>query len=480
MSGTGLLLLLAVSALYFLVRSWLINEFDHTLEIKARALITLTEQEAQGVEFDFADEYIPEFENRDEPEYFQIWVNGANVLERSRSLGDSDLPHIKPRDTQPRYRDLDLPSGSRERLIYMDFVPQVDDDSSEDVDVPLDPTVESEHMELHVASIAVARSREGLDSRLVALRVGLAVFVGVFLVSTAWLIATVLRIGLRPLELAAHQVRNLDENSLDQGIAIGSRPKELEPLLKYLSNLLVRLHDAIIRERTLSSDIAHELRTPIAELRSLAEIGARWPEDTAMVRQYFADSRSIARQMEHVVVNLLSLARLEAGIEQVNGTPFLLALAISNCWRVVEKRAVERNMNLQLEVLHGCEVETDQGKFEIIVTNLLSNAVMHGQQGQDVLCAAIEGDRCTALTITNKVRELDESDLPYLFDRFWRKDAARPVGEHAGLGLAIVRGLSRLLNIELSVSLDAAANFRISLEIPRPPQSETTSGGVRA
>ena len=92
-TGTGLILLLAAAILYFSIEYWLHKEFDQALESKARALVTLTTQDESGVELDFADEYMPEFEREVEPEYFQVLIDDKNVLERSRSLGRLDLPH---------------------------------------------------------------------------------------------------------------------------------------------------------------------------------------------------------------------------------------------------------------------------------------------------------------------------------------------------------------------------------------------------
>ena len=172
---TGLILILATVILYLTITNWLQNEFDRTLESKARALMTLTEQDKSGVELNFADEYMSEFERKEEPDYFQLLLDDRTVLERSRSLGTLDLPHIEPLFPQPRFADLKLPDGRSGRLIQVDFVPQVDDDRGVDVDVPLDPTKSVAGW--RVASITVARSRESLDTRLTALVLCLGGFV---------------------------------------------------------------------------------------------------------------------------------------------------------------------------------------------------------------------------------------------------------------------------------------------------------------
>ena len=93
----------------------------------------------------------------------------------------------------------------------------------------------------------------------------------------------------------------------------------------------------------------------------------------------------------------------------------------------------------------------DRDKLRLMVTNLLSNAIVHGKRGQGIRCFATQEKGCVKLTIANRSDELVESDLPYLFDRFWQKDPARSAQQYGGLGLSIVQALARLLDIEVTV-----------------------------
>src|SRR5688572_22532591 len=109
--GSSLLILAAGLLLSGWISRRLLAEMDHALLAKARALVTLTGQEAGEVEIDFADEHMPEFSAvtaGGEPEYFELWLADGTVLERSESLGSHDLPRFPRLAKEPRFRDVSL------------------------------------------------------------------------------------------------------------------------------------------------------------------------------------------------------------------------------------------------------------------------------------------------------------------------------------------------------------------------------------
>jgi len=182
---------------------------------------------------------------------------------------------------------------------------------------------------LATAILVVARDREDLDALIRLLNVSFSVVAAVLMAAIAVLVGALLRFGLRPLDEVSRQVETLDAESLDVRIRVPSPPAEIVPVIARLNALLQRLEEAFERERRLSSDVAHELRTPIAELRSIGEVAARWPGNRESVARFFADVREIALQMERIVVHLLlALATLHQSPpfqalmpQRVNSTP---------------------------------------------------------------------------------------------------------------------------------------------------------------
>jgi two-component system sensor histidine kinase QseC len=317
-------------------------------------------------------------------------------------------------------------------------------------------------------TLLVARERQELDAAVHRLDLTVAGMGVGLMVVLAGLMQLALRVGLRSLDRLTGQVRALDVTSLAGRIDVKRPPREIAVVVEQVNALLARLEAGFKRERRLSSDIAHELKTPIAELRNLSEVGARWPEDRASVRQFFEDAGAIAQQMERVVVHLLALARYDEGREQVWTTPVWVAEAVDAAWKPLAPEAAAKGLVLRQEIARGLRFETDPEKFALIVSNLLSNAVAYSPSGTAVVCESGEMAGRALVSFSNRADHLEPQDLAVMFDRFWRKDETRTGGHNVGLGLALVRAMADLLHIEIEAQLLSDRTLRITLSRPVP------------
>jgi two-component system, OmpR family, heavy metal sensor histidine kinase CusS len=274
------LLLAAGLGLRIIVAQSLQGEFDRALLAKARGLVALTEQEGDQVEFEFESEHMPEFGGGGAAEYFELWLADGSLLRRSPSFDQSDetrgarLPRSPHRTATPSFRDVRLPDGRRGRQIQIEFVPALDTEDDPAGGVATPPAEASSRP---AATLLVAREREEIEAAVHRLELTLAGLGLGVMVALAGLAQLALRVGLRSLDLLTGQVRALDATSLETRVRVPAPPEEIAVVVEQVNALLARLEAAFRRERRLSSDIAHELKTPIAELRNLSEVGARWP-----------------------------------------------------------------------------------------------------------------------------------------------------------------------------------------------------------
>lgn len=461
--GVGLLLLTAFTILEQRFRQQLEREFDRNLLAKTMTLVTLTTQQTGQVELDLADEFMPEFEAPTHPEYFELWLADGTLLERSRSLGEQDLPRDQLSLDKPSFKNMILMDGREGRLIQIRFIPHTKDrpgDEHRNTEYILEPKRDGQsEMQAH---IAVARGREDLDALIWTTRYTLGTTGLLMLIAMILLVRLSVLRGLDPLREISTQVQSMTAESFDTRIQLKQRIQELDPIVKQLNRLLDRLSASLERERQFSGNVAHELRTTLAELRAMAEVGGKWPDDKELIKDFFDDLLGVTEDMHNTITNLMALARCESGKQEIEDQPINLAGLVRETWTRFANQACEKGLEID-DRLDNVIVQTDRRKVELILINLFNNAVEYSPSNEKIIVST-KGDGTTiGLTFINTTHDLDESDLINLFDRFWRKDAARTSRHHAGLGLSLVKALADALNLNLSSRLRHGKIFQIEL-----------------
>jgi len=483
----------------FVLHARLVHEFDRALEAKARALIAVTSREGRRVDIDFRSESMPEFakeeaddievqqdkeENNEEEEtgYFEIFLQDGTVIRRSPSLERDDLPLRLDSSKEAAFRNVKLPDGRRGRLVQIAFEPRVEPLKTE-VQEPLDEdqvelpaSVDEQSLRL---LLVVARDRERLDALLNSVYLTLAALTALLLGAIGLLVHRSIHRGFRPIEAINTQITRIGPATLEARVDLASSPTELATIVTALNGLLERIESGFARERKFSSDVAHELRTPVAELRAACEVGAKWPDDPAAIQNFFGDIREIALQMERIVTTLLMLTRCDAGTATVERKTVPLAGLVVQCWERMVEKAGKKGLRFRSRVDPAVTVKTDRDKLEMIVQNLLENAVAHSVPETLIDCECAFVDSRVDLTLANEAANLTPEDLRHVFDRFWQKDRARSAQDRFGLGLSIVKALADLLGIGLRVNLRESSRFEVCLSFSAE-NGRAASGLTRA
>jgi signal transduction histidine kinase len=440
LGATLLLLGGGLAAMFFAARDAAIDQFDFALRAKALALSTLTFATDDGVRVEFSDRFFRGFEDRKPRDFFELWSTMGQPIARSESLTRArELPRRAGTTTQPAYWNFNLPSGRPARAIGFVFHPKLRAGAT--------PAAATD------VQLVVATDRDELDDTLWQL-VGLAAGCAVLLVvATLWIVPRVLRRGLQPLGQLGEQAAAIDARSLATRFDSAALPTELQPIARRLNDLLARLEASFERERRYSADLAHELRTPLAELRSAAECALKWPESREPSTD--RDTLAIAQQMERLVGHLLALARSEHGQQGLVLETVPLEPLVRDVWRAFADRAAERRLAVAVSLV-PTQAPADTALLRSILANLFDNAVDYAPTGGAVTIAVGEAGGRPAIVVANDAPTFTRSDLPHLFDRFWRKEAARTGGQHVGLGLSLARSFAEAMGWTLTAALDGS------------------------
>ena len=434
------------------ITNWLSAEFDKAMLTKAQVLVTLFEEDTFGMEFEFADEVMPEFGRIDDPEYFQFRTPEGENFERSTQLMGRDLPFFSEIGADVKYANTILPDGRPGRLLQMVFVPQLE----------LELRTAERRVSQYVMVIGLARERVSLDHRIFLVDLSLIVLGLLILISVYFALAQVISRGLAPLEAIKQEVENLDSSDMSQRLLIGVPLLDLEKVVVALNDLLARLESGFEREKRFSVGAAHELKTPIAELMNMSEVFQRWP-NADEAPQFAADVLASAKRMQFIVESLLRLARgrLQAYNPETEGEDITLLSSVQKAIGLISKDAQARELSFDITGDSATAIFSSALDLDLMLSNVLGNAVAHADRGTTLAIVLAEN----SLSITNAARTLTEDDLPMLFESLWRKDEARTSEFHVGLGLSIVQAYAERLGIELGVFLQNG-EFTITFKFP--------------
>lgn len=464
--GTAAVLSAAGILLHVFVRAGLLDQFDRSLIDKARLLASTVEAEFGRVDLEFEELDMREFHDPGGPGYLEVWLADGSVAFRSRSLGEGDLEPVAGPMESPACRWVRLPRGRSGRAVGIAFQP-ASEYEYEGLEYGSNRTGETPGA---TVTLVMARDTASMDltlNRLKALLLSVGLATILVSVGVLW---WAIRLGVRPLGQVATQIGRLGEQDLSARVRMADAPREIQPVIEKLNDLLGRLETAFRRERSFSSNVAHELRTPLAGLRSTMEVTLSRPRGSEQYREALGDSLVIATQMQNMVEKLLSLARLDAGQVEVRPSQVFPNDLIHSCWAPLADSAEGRG--LQAEWLLGPQspVRTDPLLLELAIRNILDNAVAYADNGGTLKIETVVSPDRTDIRVGNSGSKLAQDEAERALERFWRGDTARSaVGIRCGLGLSLVKRVAEVLGGSVGVRSRAGGRFEVTLSIPSGP-----------
>jgi len=291
----------------------------------------------------------------------------------------------------------------------------------------------------------------------------LSIAVGIALSALlGWLAA---RRGLAPARKALELMHRISADRLGERLPRESMPQELAPLAAAFNDMLARLEDSFRRLSDFSSDLAHELRTPVSNLMTQTQVALARARTADEYREILYSNLEEYERLSQMTSNMLFLAKADNGLIATRTEIVDLASEVERLFAFYEALAEERGVRL---VLAGeGRARADRDMLRRAISNLLSNAIRHTPRDGEIR-VSIGADRPgqTRLSVENPGISIAPEHLPRLFDRFYRVDASRrKEGEGAGLGLAIAKSIVEAHGGAISAS-SAEGIVRFAFTIP--------------
>lgn len=476
------------------INNWLSNKFDTNLLSKANVIRSMLEQNADLINsFQYIDEDESRLSNQGEntepeyqddasiilddfawlwddsalyfekptsessgvnnKEYYQLWFKDGSVLGRSNSLEQANLASIEKHSTSPQFFDIELPSGESGKAVQFSFAPVIETLNA----------VELNMLEQEEITIVLAQSTNYIE--ILKSRVSYVLFASIIilLATSWWIIRYSLFKGMTPLEELQTQLTKIHADNFDKRVKLSAPAIELDLVEKQLNELLKRLEASYKREKLFSSNVAHELRTPICEVRNIAEVELALPSTSTEDKSAYQDVYHASLHMQEIVDNLLTLARLERPLASTEKGLVNIYNIIEHIKSKYETRLTAQQIQLDNSLMASTLCFTNQGGMELVIVNLIDNAINYSPENTSITVGANQQGNYLTLSFTNIAQDLEQRDLSVMCDRLWRKDKSRTGASNSGIGLSLVKAYSESLGFTLALSLSEKSQFTVKL-----------------
>jgi heavy metal sensor kinase len=413
-------------------------------------LVRYTEDGTGNVYFD--NSLLPESIDPNHPDQFTVWADRTGLLARSE-----DWPDGLPLRPGPNQHWNFTWAGVPYHALRISHVPILDREE--------DKAYGPQTLTIVYAS-PTFRTRQQVK----AAGAFIALVSLLLLGATAWLASWGIRRGLLPLQALAQQAAGVSAQSWQlQPPKEAEEIEELRPLTEAMTQMLGRLERSFVQQREFLGNAAHELKTPVAVLKSTLQSLLQRPRSSEEYRAGLQASMQDLDRLEQLLQWMLRLARAEQRAQDARRELELLDLN-STCEEAVERirsLAQSHNISIHLAIDGPVPFRADPDDLQLVWTNLLENAVRYSPEGAPVEVAVAHDDQSTRVIFQDYGTGISAGDLPHIFERFYRGDPSRTRATGgSGLGLAIAKALVEAYGGSITAESAPGEGTRMTVEFP--------------
>ena len=279
------------------------------------------------------------------------------------------------------------------------------------------------------------------------------------------------RRGIRPVREMATTARHISSTNLHERIQPEGYPSELASLAATFNEMLDGLEESFERISRFSADIAHDLRTPVNNIRGEAEVALARARTVDEYREVLGSCLEEAVRLSDLIGDLLFLARAESPLAHLHRESINVGELLSGIREYYEAPAADRGVSLSTVVpTEPVIAQLDRALLQRAVGNLVSNALAHTPPGKSVVLGASVEPAGVRIQVSDAGVGIPPEALPRVFDRFFRVDESRSQASGGtGLGLAIVQSIMLLHGGNVEIASTVGQGTQVTLRVPVAP-----------
>lgn len=291
----------------------------------------------------------------------------------------------------------------------------------------------------------------------------LAIVLALGLLAAAVIAISVTRRGLRPLTEMTDSLKRIGPTQLKERLGAMAWPAELQPMAAAFDEMLDRLEGSFTRLSQFSADLAHELRTPVANILGEAEVSLTRERTPDEYREVIESCVAECARLSGIIDKLLFLARAESADRQIQANSFDGRAAVEKIAAYYQTSADERGIAITCE--GEGQIRSDPLLFGRAVSNLVENALRFTPDGGRILIRVTVSANSSAVSVQDNGSGIPPEHLTHIFDRFYRVDSAR-TSAGSGLGLALVKSIAELHGGSAAVASAEGSGTTVTLTFP--------------
>jgi len=284
--------------------------------------------------------------------------------------------------------------------------------------------------------------------------------------ASAFIAVIVTKRGLRPLQEMTRSFARIGPTHLNERVAPAGWPRELQPLATAFDDMLKRLDDSFTRLSQFSADLAHELRTPIANMMGEAQVALTRERTAAEYRETIESTIAECERLSRIVDNLLFVARVDAAREPIARKRFDARAAVEKIAAFYQTIADDHHVTISCS--GNGEVYADPDLFERALANLLDNALRFTPENGSIQITLSDHEADFEVAVSDSGCGIAPEHLPRVFDRFYRAESSRS-SDGAGLGLALVKSIVDLHGGSATIQSEIRSGTTVTLRFPNQP-----------
>jgi heavy metal sensor kinase len=270
------------------------------------------------------------------------------------------------------------------------------------------------------------------------------------------------------VEAVTRTAQKISGGSLEERVPVKPRGDEIDQLATTFNQMLDRIQTLLTEIKEMSDNIAHDLRSPIARMRGLAEVTLTTSKSLSDYQNMAASTVEECDRLLDMINTMLFISKTEAGLERPSRADVDIGALIRSACELFEPTAEDKHITLNCQAPEKTFLHGDSRMLQRMLSNILDNAVKYTPPGGEVKVSVSEANRDIVITVHDTGVGISQADLTRIFERFYRGDQSRSE-PGTGLGLSLARAIARAHGGDITVASELNRGSTFTIILPKAP-----------